>query len=183
MDSRWKIASLLITFITLLSACGSHDMSDLEQYIDEKKQRKNPRVDPIPPIVLLPPVVYDADNYRDPFRSIENQEAAVDDQNIATAEDCEAPDRNRNRLGLEAVPLDVLKMVGTIADLNNGDLNALVEDQQGVLHTISIGDYVGQNYGRVDFITPSQVEITELRPDGKGCWMEVEASIKLADAT
>jgi type IV pilus assembly protein PilP len=40
---------------------------------------------------------------------------------------------------------------------------------------------VGQNYGKIISINESEVDITEIVPDGLGGWMERQASLALSE--
>jgi type IV pilus assembly protein PilP len=89
------------------------------------------------------------------------------------------PDRNRNREPLEEFPVDSLRMVGTI-DFN-GHTYALVKAPDSVIHRVTIGDHMGQNYGKIVTITPSEVDLSEVIPDGFGGWTERPASLALEE--
>jgi type IV pilus assembly protein PilP len=174
---------LLVCLGVLLAGCGEPDLSDLKEYIHRINQRENPQVDPIPAITLVPPVVYNQSHLRDPFRPIsggeENQNTTAQ---IVLDPACGTPPDiiYRNRYGLEKMPLDSLLMVGTLAG-GTGDLQVILEDTEGLTHLVKIGDFVGQHYGRVEYITQAKVEITELRQDDRGCWREHPTQIVLPD--
>lgn len=174
---------VLVLLSVLLAGCGEPDLSDLQQYIERINKRKNPQVDPIPAITLVPPVVYTQNHLRDPFKpATSGDEASNSNTEVAVDPACgEPPDViYRNRYGLEKMPLDSLIMVGTLAD-DTGDLQVLLEDTENITHIVKTGDFVGQNYGRVEYITPAKVEITELIQDDRGCWREHEAQIMLPE--
>ena len=88
------------------------------------------------------------------------------------------PDFNRNREYLEQFPLDGLKMVGTLT--LNGAMFALVRDGDNVLHRVTVGNYMGQNYGKIISITDSDIKLREMVPDGQGGWSERVTTVKLA---
>ena len=46
-------------------------------------------------------------------------------------------------------------MVGML--VSDGVYEALIEDEQGVLHRVGVGNYVGRNHGRIEFISGGNV--------------------------
>jgi type IV pilus assembly protein PilP len=90
------------------------------------------------------------------------------------------PDQNRTPEPLESFPLDGLKMVGTLGAPSAPE--GLLKDPEGVIRRVHIGNYVGQNYGRITAINEGQIELVELVPNQTGGWVERQQSISLADA-
>ena len=62
-----------------------------------------------------------------------------------------------------------------------GSIEGLVRDPDGVVHRVHVGNYLGQNYGRITGIGEDHIEIVELVPNGSGGWMERQATIALGD--
>ena len=56
---------------------------------------------------------------------------------------------------------------------------ALVQDPDGVVHRVSVGNYLGQNHGKVGSISNDEVYLSEFIADGVGGWLVREASISL----
>ncbi|MGK7295392.1 MAG: pilus assembly protein PilP [Candidatus Wenzhouxiangella sp. M2_3B_020] len=159
--------------LTLLAGCAG-DNRDLEQWVQEMRQRPPAPIEPIPEIETPEPVVYDAYELRDPFMRPE-----PDAPEQAGTGAGPRPDPDRRREYLERFPLDALDMVGTIT---LGDRNfGLVEDVEGTIHRVREGNYLGQNHGRILQVTPTAIEVMELVPDGAGGWMEREARIALSE--
>ena len=61
------------------------------------------------------------------------------------------PDARRNREFLEGFSLDTLKMVGTLH--LGGRIYGLVQTKDGLIHRVALGNYVGQNDGKVSDVT------------------------------
>jgi len=57
----------LVALVSTLTACGG-DMSDLERFIDETKNKHHGKVDPIPEFPPYQTFAYSALDVRDPFR-------------------------------------------------------------------------------------------------------------------
>jgi type IV pilus assembly protein PilP len=58
---------------------------------------------------------------------------------------------------------------------------AIVTSPDALVHRVKIGNYVGQNFGRITAVTESQLEVTELVPDGLGGWIEREAALSMGN--
>ena len=80
-------------------------------------------------------------------------------------------------MALERFELDTLEMVGTFSK-ETSDW-ALVKDPDGVIHRVSVGNYVGKNHGKVFSIREDQVALSEFIADGAGGWLIREASMAL----
>lgn len=158
---------------TTLSACsGGND--DLRAYIDEVKARPGGRIEPLPQVQPAPTFVYEAGTRRSPFAPDAPQRRVSNDPNAV-----DGPDRNRPREFLEQFPLDTLRMVGTLADRRASF--GLVQTTDGLVHRVTVGNHLGQNYGRIVGISDSAIELVEIIPDGLGGFLERPAAIALAD--
>ena len=67
--------------------------------------------------------------------------------------------------------------VGTVSQANT--TFGLVQTQDGLLHKVRPGNYIGQYDGRVVAVTPSEIQIEELVPDGIGGFYKRSATIAL----
>jgi type IV pilus assembly protein PilP len=56
---------------------------------------------------------------------------------------------------------------------------ALVEDAFGEVHRVSVGSYLGRNYGRVQAVSETQMNIREIVPSGDGGWLERPQTLTL----
>ena len=75
--------------------------------------------------------------------------------------------------------LDTLRMVGTLSDrrANFG----LVQTADGLVHRVTVGNHMGQNFGRVVAVSDSQIQLVEIISDGVGGYLERPAAIALAN--
>ncbi|PIT10910.1 hypothetical protein BHC46_10565 [Snodgrassella alvi] len=87
------------------------------------------------------------------------------------------PDLNRPRQILENYPLDELRYVGLIKSA--GKAPSAFIAVEGHVYTVNLGNYLGQNYGRITAITPDEIVITELVEDTYGNWSGRRASLPL----
>ncbi|PJA41559.1 MAG: fimbrial protein, partial [Lysobacterales bacterium CG_4_9_14_3_um_filter_62_6] len=58
---------------------------------------------------------------------------------------------------------------------------ALVKDPDGVVHRLTVDNYMGQNEGRITAIYEDHVDLVELVQNGTGGWVERPAAIALND--
>jgi len=153
----------LLAALAVLSACSS-DMDELQQYIAQIKARKSTKIEPIPQIKQYEAFAYVAGDRREPFTpSVPKNNGGLH------------PDMNRNREPLEEFPLDALKLVGTINF--NKVYYAMIKAPDGVIHRVTVGNYMGQNFGKITQISESEVALDEIVPDGFGGFKEQPASL------
>jgi type IV pilus assembly protein PilP len=158
----------------LLAACGGQQ-DDLSRYIAEVKARPATPIPPIPAVRTYTPYKYEGLLGRDPFRQSTSEGA---DQ-VASGGPGKGPrpDLQRPREYLERFELDTLTMVGTFA--KEASEWALVQDPDGVVHRVAVGNYMGKNHGRVSEISNDEVQLSEFIADGVGGWLVREASVAL----
>jgi type IV pilus assembly protein PilP len=156
-----------------LAACGS-DQRELQAYIDQVKARPGQPIPPLPEVRPAPSFTYVVNDRRSPFVADTPQLRVSDNPNASGG-----PDLNRPREFLEQVPLDSLTMVGRLRN-NRGDYG-LIQDSDGLVHRVTIGNFLGQNFGRITSISDSEIQLVELVNDGLGGWLQRPAAISLND--
>jgi type IV pilus assembly protein PilP len=149
-----------------LAGCSGSD-SNLQQFIQQVKQQPGGRVEPLPEVKPYETFVYDDQNLRSPF--VPSQPAGYNSVR---------PDSKRPRQYLEQFSLDTLRMVGTLRIA--GTTYGLVQTKDGIVHRVTVGNYMGQNDGRITKITPSSIDLTEIVPDGLGGYMKRPAALGLS---
>jgi type IV pilus assembly protein PilP len=159
---------------TVVAAGCSGNANDLRAYIDEVKARPGGRIEPLPQIRPAPSFAYEPGDRRGPFTPDAPRRRLGSNPNAV-----QGPDPNRPREFLEQFPLDTLRMVGTL-DVFGGDFG-LVQTRDGLIHRVSVGNHLGQNYGRVMSISESEISLVEIVPDGLGGYLERPASVGLSD--
>lgn len=179
---KLALATLLLS---LLSACVSTDISDLQNKVDEIMARPGGRIEPLPEIKPYEAYAYKSglENAPNPFKLFYVlskpeiiDESIVDD---GLTEEMEREIKNRNREELERFELDSLRMVGTIDNENNNW--AIVLDPDGVVHRVSVGNYIGTNIGKIINIYEDRIDLREIVQDGNGRWEEREAALALLE--
>lgn len=159
----------------LLAACSPvNNFSDLEAFVADVNSRPSAPVEPVPEFVPYEGFIYGAASSRSPFDIplvIDNSSGAVLNQDVE-------PDLERVRDFLENQSLSELTMVGRITS-TNGVYQALIEDGFGEVHRVGVGDYMGRNYGRIERISESQLNMIEIVPSGNGGWVERPQTLTL----
>jgi len=99
-----------------------------------------------------------------------------------------APELQRIRTPLEALPRERLRYVGQISQA--GVQQALLRSSEGIgvaahapIYRVSVGDYVGQDFGRVQTIAPDQLTLRELVRDAHGVWQPRDVTLPLEEGT
>lgn len=176
MPNRNVVSARIVSLVAIatgLVACGGN-ADDLREYIDEVKSRPGGRIEPLPTIRPAPTFAYVAGDRRSPFMPDIPGPVANTNPNSSAG-----PDPNRPREFLEQFPLDSLRMVGSLEI--NDVMAGLVQASDGLVHRVTVGNHLGQNYGRVQSITDSEIELVEIIPDGLGGYIRRPASIGLSD--
>jgi type IV pilus assembly protein PilP len=70
-------------------------------------------------------------------------------------------------------------MVGTLEQSDNSW--GLINDPQSIVHRVKVGNYLGQNEGRIVKITETKIYLVEIVPDGVGGYIERDASIAIGN--
>ena len=174
MKLQMACRALVAAALPLMLAACSVGMSDLEDFVAQEKAKKSTRIEPIPQIKQYEAFAYAGGDRRDPFVPSADRHADAS----AGANSGLRPDLHRNREPLEEFPLDGLRMLGIIQA--NGQTFALVKAPDNVIHRVTRGDHMGQNYGAITQINDSEIKLAEIVPDGFGGWMQRLASLALA---
>jgi len=154
-----------------ISAC-SRDVADLQTFISQTKSAHVGSVKPIPQFEPYESFSYSASELRDPFVA----EVELNNED-STKTSLLNPDTSRPRQPLEVFPLDTLSMVGILEQ--NEQQWGLIKDPKDTVHRIQVGNYMGQNEGRIVEINESAVLLVEIVPDGIGGYIEQDASIAI----
>ena len=79
---------------------------------------------------------------------------------------------------MESFPLDSMFLVGSI--IKAGQHVALVK-VDNLLYQVKLGNYLGQNFGRVMKIDETEVTLREIVQDAVGEWIERVATLQLQE--
>ena len=169
-----KLKGIVIILVmqAMLYGCSAHVDDDVVAFVKEVKNRKSQTIESLPTFPHAQNFKYKAVGFRDPFEPF-----APAKEETAPEEKTPMPDLNRQREPLELFPLDSLEMVGSLEQ--DGNFFALIKDTTGLVHTAKIGEYIGQNSGRIEKINENYLEVKELLANGKGGYREHTSVIPL----
>jgi len=176
MPMRWWLA---VTFVIALSACGVSSEDELRQWMLEQRNEMRPHVTPISEPKQFKPEAYTQVSATDPFsRDKLTQALKRDTAQPAVNNALIAPELARRKEALEAFPLDIMSMVGSL--IKEGHPGALLK-VDNLLYQVRLGSYLGQNYGRVTKITETELVLREIVQDSVGEWIERPAVLQLQE--
>jgi len=166
------LVCLLLTGCPLLESGG-----DLQEWMAQERANTRPRVPPLEPPKAFTPKDYAASTAVSPFDPLKligvlRSSTRANDTRLIDAE------RNRRKEPLEDIPLDVMAMVGSLQ--KSGAPTALVR-VNNLLYQVHLGNYLGQNYGKVTQITETSIQLREIVQDGAGDWVERSSTLNLKE--
>ena len=165
--------------LLVLSACDAVTKSSVDDWMLEQQKTIKPNIKPIPQPKNFIPKSYTTAGLTDPFDNQKLLEAlrrmtADASANVAIL----APEQARKKEPLEDYPLDSIAMVGTLNQ--NGVPMALVKVND-LLYQVKVGDYLGQNYGRIKSIGDADLVLREIVQDAAGEWIEKDTSLQIRE--
>lgn len=172
---RQHRTAAVLALLALLAACTA-DQEELRAWMDQQRHEVKPSVSPLQPPKKFDPAPYTMAQGVDPFSS--QKLTVVLKQEAQQPNSLLAAEMNRRKEPLEAYPLDSMTMVGSLD--KQGQPFALLR-VDNLLYQIKVGDYLGQNYGRVTKITETEVDLREIVQDASGEWIERPAALQLQE--
>jgi len=171
----------LLSLTGLLNGCvvWVEDLADLKQFVSQARSQPSGRIDPLPEYKPYENFVYNGSTMREPFKALLPLRPEVVDEQPKQVASTLKPDLKREKSYLESFSLDDLSMVGTIRKGAKGRYVALLKDQNGAVHRVVVGDYIGLDYGEVKAIGNDKVELREIVDNGRGGWMRRSRSLVL----
>lgn len=156
----------------MLAGCGGEQYQDLREFVHNAGNGMRGRVEPLPEVKPYQAFTYNDFDLPDPFKPRKVEAAKGGGSGLH-------PDFNRRKEPLEAYPLDNLKMVGTLEQ--NKVMYALIKTPDKTLYRVKVGNYMGQNFGKISEITESLVTLKELVQDPTGDWTEHTSTLHLQE--
>ncbi len=172
---------LTLVPLILLSGCFGDEQQDTKQWMQEQRNATKPNVPPVPEPKKFVPTPYQNDLSIEPFSNQKLAQALKREATQASANAAlVAPELNRRKEVLEGYPLDAISMVGTM--LPKGVAVALIK-VDNLLYQVRVGDYLGQNYGKVMKLTETELTLREIVQDAAGEWIERQANLQLQEGS
>jgi type IV pilus assembly protein PilP len=152
------------------------DVEELQQWTEAKRREAKPNVPKLQPPKKFDPEPYTSAQAVDPFS---NQKLTIAlKQEVRQMNPLLASELNRRKEPLEAYPLDSMNMVGSFA--KGGAPFALLR-VDNLLYQVKVGDYLGQNYGRITKIGETDLSLREVVQDAAGEWTERISTLQLQE--
>jgi type IV pilus assembly protein PilP len=171
-----RAASALLVSLTMSLGACSNDQDELRQWMEQQRREIKPSVTPLQPPKKFDPQPYNMAEAVDPFSSQKLTVALK--QEARQPNSLLAAELNRRKEPLEAYPLDSMSMVGSVNKL--GQPFALLRVDT-LLYQVKVGDYLGQNYGRITRIGETEIALREIVQDAAGEWIERPATLQLQE--
>jgi type IV pilus assembly protein PilP len=160
----------------LLTGCQDQKQ-DLSAYVSEVKARQKPDIEPLHVMKPYQKYTYSVSELRNPFIAtvVESPLEVEVSPNINNGI---KPDENRQKEALEEYMLSELQFVGT---LGRDTIWGLIRTSDGVIHRVKVGHYMGNNHGKIEVITDSDITLMEIVPDGKGAFVKRESIMAIVE--
>ena len=169
MMAMWRSifrAAAVAAPLTLLTACGGSSYPDLDKYMADVKARPAGHIQPIPAFTAYKSFAYSAAGLRNPFQQPVEVKEITRLQKLVKVK----PDLNRPKEYLEQFSIDSISMVGSVQ--MDGTLWALVQDGEGSVHRVKMGNYLGRNHGHIVELTENYIAVIEIVSNGPDEWVE-----------
>ncbi len=161
---------LLIISVIMITACSQNGYSDLEAFVNDSGNGLHGQIDPLPEVKPYKHFIYQAFDIPNPFMPRKNDQVQTTMSGIQ-------PDLNRSKGVLESYPLESLLMVGSLQ--REKSIFALIKSPDGTLHRVEKGNYLGQNFGRIDSISEMEVKLVEIVQGSVNEWTERASALML----
>jgi type IV pilus assembly protein PilP len=175
----FRIAGIIAVVAVLgaLGGCGGGADEELQQWMTQVKKDARVNVPKLSEPKKFVPYTYSQLGATDPFNQSKLTVAIA--KAAAVTRSPLAPDPNRRHEPLEAFPLDSIVMVGAIKDRTGAQHAVLQVDK--TVYDVKVGNYLGQNEGRITGITESQIALTERVQDASDEWVERKTTLELQE--
>lgn len=175
MMRRARIAVVGMLCLATLAGCSA-SFDDVRAQMEAIRQKPRGKVEPLPEFTPMPTFTYAAHQLRSPFAPPVSAEQMQLNNSGKKVE----PDLSRPQEYLERFSLESLRLRGTLQK-PTGPLFALIEDPNGGVQRVKVGNYLGKNQGKIVDITPTQVSIVEIVPDGRDGWVERPRTMTMSE--
>jgi type IV pilus assembly protein PilP len=169
-----KYLMLGIFAAVALAGCSA-SFDDVESQMEAIRAKPRGRVEPPPEFTPMPTYTYAAHQLRSPFAPPTAADEVIQGNGTKVEPDFTRPQEYLERFNLEA-----LRLRGTL-QRPEGPLYALIEDANGGVQRVKVGNYIGKNQGKIVEISPTQVSVVEIVPDGREGWVERPRSLTLSE--
>lgn len=171
---NWLMASVALLALT---ACTG-EQEELQAWMDQQRHEVQPSVQPLSPPQKFNPQAYAGMDGVEPF-STQKLTGALK-QEAAQPNSAVAAELSRRKEPLEAFPLDSMSMVGSV---NRKGVPYALLKVDNLLYQVKVGEYLGQNYGKIMKITETEITLREIVQDAAGEWIERPTTLQLQEGS
>ncbi len=170
ISGRWLVLPVILS----LAACGTEEFDDLQKFVKESGENMRGNIEKPPEIKPYEPFNYaNPDNLPDPFKPSKKTTHGPGPGGGV------APPAPHDPEDLESYALESLKMVGFI--YIHGMANAVISSPDGKLHHVRVGNYMGQNFGKITSITEREITLQEKVLDSSGAWSDRTSTLEIQE--
>ncbi|MDO9237905.1 MAG: pilus assembly protein PilP [Aquabacterium sp.] len=170
---RWLAVSLAVMG---LAAC-SGEQEELQAWMDQQRHEVQPSVQPLSPPQKFNPQTYAGAEGVEPFSSQKLTGALK--QEARQPNSAVSAELSRRKEPLEAFPLDSVTMVGSV---NRKGVPFALLKVDSLLYQVKVGEYLGQNYGKIMKISETELTLREIVQDAAGEWIERPTTLQLQES-
>ncbi len=163
----------IILALGLLAGCSGRRHEDLQVFMDNAKNQPVGEIEPLPTFRPYQTFRYSAIALRSPFDMPLSAVAKEDSAGKFAVE----PDETRKKEYLEGFNFSAFSLVGVLDQ--NETAWSLIDDGEGGVHRVTVGNYMGKNHGRILAVSDTRMDVVEIVPDGKGGWVERPRTLAL----
>ena len=167
-----KVLALAIV-LTLAGCSGGDHLADVRGFMKDVTGRPVPSINPLPEFKPYEAFKYGAANQRSPFQP----PMVIPDDSRGNAPSLVQPPANHERAYLEQFNIASLSLVGSLEI--GSSYYGLIKDQDGLIHQVGVGDYIGTQWGRIERIEEAHVELVEIVSNGGGGWLRRPRTIEM----
>lgn len=176
--SRLAAFGLFVLVGMVMAGCSNSEVEELQQWMTQQRSQAQPKIGTVSEPKKYVPQAYTQERIVEPFNSQKLTQALRREAGYSGNTGLVDPELRRRKEALEAFPLDTVTMVGSV--FNKGRPFALVR-VDNLLYQVRVGNYLGQNYGRITKVTETEVTLREIVQDAAGEWIERPATLQLQE--
>jgi type IV pilus assembly protein PilP len=170
--------ALSVSLFGFLAGCGGGSSEELNQWVLDQRKQQRMKLAPIAAPKKFSPQAFTAPELADPYSPLRLSSALKrESKPVGDGSALVKPELARQaklKQPLESIPLDGMNYVGQF--IKDGRSVALLR-VNGLLHQVVVGDYLGQNFGRVMRVSDNEVVVREIVQDAEGEWSERPATL------
>ena len=176
MMRRSLMCAALAGALLSLAGCSGND-DELQAWMEQQRHEVQPSVKPLSPPQKFNPQAYAGMDGIEPFSAqkftgVLKQESRQPNSEMAA-------ELNRRKEPLEAFPLDSMTMVGSV---NRKGVPVALLKVDSLLYQVKVGEYLGQNYGKITKISETEITLRERVQDAAGEWIERPTTLQLQES-